>query len=63
MKEEAKVVKTEGEDINGFHILETAQEVDGIPMGKVIINDLFKVEPTKPINEAFFQIFTSSNPK
>ena len=54
VKEEEKVEKVDGEDKKEFPASETEQEVDGIPMGKVTINELFNVEPPKPIDESVF---------
>ena len=54
MKEEEKVEKVDGEDKREFPASETEQEVDGIPMGKVTINELFNVEPPKQIDDFVF---------
>ena len=63
MKEKEKVEKVDDEEKKDFPASESEQEVDGIPMGKVTINDLFNVQPPKPIDDSVFQIETSSKPK
>lgn len=34
--------------------------MDGVPMGQVTENELFKVEKPKPINDADFQVITET---
>ena len=54
LKEEEIVEKVDGGDKKEFSASEPEQELDGIPMGKVTINELFNVEPPKPIDESVF---------